>query len=215
MKYLIFFVLSILLTGLYSCDNRKDIYQDTHKLSLIKLGSSKLLTLLKDSVKGTAAYTCNYSISTQEKLKLNANFIKGKGTFTTSGNIINILPIDTGKSIIEFYVVDDAGATSTAQLELYHFINFKPVAVLKYARIDGQDIYSGSGSYDKDAKFGGKIINYNFVIKQAGFADYTANLANDTMRYNLMNGSTFNISLKVQDNDNEWSDPVSIVVNTP
>ena len=215
MKYFNFFLLSILLTGLYSCDNRKDIYQDTHKLSLMKLGTSKLLTLLKDSVKGTATYTCNYSISTQEKLKVNATFLKGKGTFTTSNNIINILPTDTGKSIIEFYVTDNGGITSTAQLELYHFINLKPVAVLKYARINGQDVYSASGSYDRDAKFGGKIISYNFVIKQTGFADYIATITNDTMLYNLNSGITCNISLKVLDNDNEFSDPVSVVVNTP
>jgi hypothetical protein len=129
-----------------------------------------------------------------------SNYKKGKGVVTITNNTIIVSPADTGLNIIEFSVVDKLGNTSIADLELVHFLNLKPVAVLNIEKNGSNIIFSASGSYDRDAKFGGKITLYNYYIAEV---PYYASLNSDIMYYSIEIPKTYTVRLSVRDNDND------------
>lgn len=194
---------------LYSCNNRKDYFENTgHILSLSKTGSTQLMTSLEDSVKGTSTYTCKYSISTNENLKLNFKFKKGNAVVSSVANTVNVTPSDTGLTIIDFWVTDKIGAVSNAELKLTRFKNLKPVAVLSYYRIPSAspvDVFVAHDSYDRDKRFGGTITSYIYSIQPL---NYNPVLSKDTMFYYISVPGTYTASLQVKDNDGELSDIV-------
>lgn len=198
------------MLGLFSCNNRKDIFESSkNMLSLIKTGTTMPLLDLKDSVKGSAAYSCTYSISTGEKLTVKSTYKKGKGVVTITNNTIIVSPADTGLNIIEFSAADKQGNISTADLELIHFINLKPVAVLNIVKNGNSIMFIASGSYDRDAKFGGKITLYNYYIAEI---PYYASLTSDTISYSIQIPKSYTVRLSVRDNDNDTAFVIKTLV---
>jgi hypothetical protein len=209
MRYLIICLLVII--SLSACNNREDYFGQVVTLSLKKTGTTELATYLKDSVKVPNSYVCSYVISSGEAIIPQGHFKAGSGTITPSSNGTFVIAPAPGENIIEFTIKDKTGHTSTAELALTAFDNLPPVAVLQlvpYA--SGVYKFSGKQSYDKDAKYGGKIVYYKFSLVEStsgGINNQYDSTQTDTMRYTFSSDKkTYTISLKVKDNSNKWSD---------
>lgn len=64
---------------------------------------------------------------------------------------------------------------------------------------------NASQSFDKDAKFGGKIVTYEFRVENQAFIRST----NDYMDYIFPQAGSYRISLRVQDHNGAWSEPIT------
>jgi len=211
MKYLNYCVLLLLLIG-YACDNRKDAFDGQRtKIFLQKIGQTDLTTDLKDSVKGSNVYTCNYSLSPNASLVITSNMVKGHANISILNGKINISPQDT-LVIIDFSVSDN-GTISKATVELVHFKNLSPVAVFTVTKSGYKIHIDASGSYDSDAKYGGKIVNYDYEISPGSYSVPSTTL--NSIDYSVSSVGDYIINVRVQDKDNQWSQFVatSVTIN--
>lgn len=108
-------------------------------------------------------------------------------------------------SLEEFKVsaVDDFGATNTLTLRLKFIDNLLPVSALQIILKSGKDrMYQlyGQGSYDKDQKYGGKIVEYEFVIDNVVINTTQPNI------FHIFAVGDHVVKLRVKDNDNVWSE---------
>jgi len=97
---------------------------------------------------------------------------------------------------------------SRATTSIICFDNMPPVAVLKY-KIQGNEILlDGSQSYDRDAKYGGKIKTYQFYLCGDTYLD--------TVDGKIALGVDINrevsIGLKVYDNENAWDETQQVII---
>jgi len=97
---------------------------------------------------------------------------------------------------------------SRATTSIICFDNMPPVAVLKY-KIQGNEILlDGSQSYDRDAKYGGRIKTYQFYL--------CGDTYRDTIDGKIALGVDINreisIGLKVYDNENAWDETQQVII---
>lgn len=216
MRYLTICLLVIISLG--SCNNREDYFGQIATISLKKTGTTELVSYLKDSIKGANAYVCSYVISSGEAIIPQGHFKSGTGTISPPSNGTFVITPALGENIVEFTIKDKTGHTSTAELALTAFENLPPVAVLQlvpYA--SGVYKFSGKQSYDRDAKYGGKIVYYKFSLVEStsgGINNQYDSTQTDTMRYTFSSDKkSYTISLKVKDNSNKWSDLTTKTLN--
>lgn len=114
---------------------------------------------------------------------------------------INILPSKIGTEHYTFTLTDRFNKTDVAELDLVTFANLPPVALFDVNEIRQNDPLEyeldGSASFDSDAKFGGKIVEYKWIINNA---DSISSLA-PKIRYIFPQQGLFKIDLKVKDNE--------------
>lgn len=65
--------------------------------------------------------------------------------------------------------------------------------------------FNGTQSFDRDDKFGGGLVEYWFEVRQNSNLVYQITGNNPVVNYDFNTVGTFDVSLRVRDNDNVWS----------
>ncbi len=121
-----------------------------------------------------------------------------------------IRPDTIGSYDISFVVTDSKSNKDNASVKLTAFDNLLPVATFTVSYADGKDKhrfkFDASKSYDRDAKFGGKVISYSWLID----GQFPTN-TDPELLMTLQNG-IYIIGLSVTDNDYGISKLYSIML---
>jgi hypothetical protein len=94
------------------------------------------------------------------------------------------------------------------------FRNIAPVALFSVKKIGVSSPYEyevdASASYDKDARFNGKIVEYEYTL-----ANYKFSSTLSKVRYVFGSAGQKQIRVRVKDNSGDWSNQVSeyVVLN--
>lgn len=107
-------------------------------------------------------------------------------------------------------VKDDFGLSSKAILELVAFDNLPPRAHFTAGKLGQRSRYEweldASESFDRDAKYGGAIKEYEFSVLGKVY-----NLLSPEIRIIFPATGIYTVGVRVKDNDNKWSSKVEIV----
>lgn len=124
---------------------------------------------------------------------------------------LSISPKQTGNTTIHFVAEDRFNQTSTATLNLFAFRNLPPVARMDNRQVNGLEYaFDASTSYDADARFGGEVVAYEYTIAGSVFT------TPQPVVYHVFAGAgTYTITLRVMDNDGDYSEPLEtqIIIN--
>lgn len=168
-------------------------------------------------------YTFDFTIQDdQQSRQLLASKVEN-GLILYKGNILNNTSVDVSgveKGMLQFnalkpgfysFVVsvkDPEGLSSNAVVELNALGNMLPVPVLNLTQTNAlaprQVKIDGSGSYDVDAKWGGKVTKYEYEIE--GF--YKTETVRNTIDFIFPKSGLYKVTLRVLDNDDAWSAPI-------
>lgn len=121
---------------------------------------------------------------------------------------LELRPLQAGNFTFVVEARDLAGRAGTALVQAVAFDNLLPVAVLKAVQTDslasGQVRLNATGSFDRDARWGGKVMRYEFKIGDF----YQATVTRSQINYIFPEPGTYRLTLRVQDDDDAWSEPV-------
>ena len=109
---LIFFALA---TQMFfpSCDNREDYFIDVNKaptLTLFKNGIELTGNSLKDSLKIGVPFSLNYSITDEEKIKLQVTQEQQQSTFDIGSELIVFTGLTEGQDLVTLMAKDSFNA---------------------------------------------------------------------------------------------------------
>jgi hypothetical protein len=200
-----------------SCDNLKDYFIEINKaptLSLVKDGVELTGKTLNDSLKIGEPYPLYYFISDEEKIPLLAIQDQGKDLVTLGSELITFTGVNEGQSRFSLLAKDSFGASVEFSISFTVFRNIAPVASFTVKKIGVSSPYEyevdASASHDKDARFNGKIVEYEYTLQ-----NYTFSSTLSKIRYIFGSAGQKLIKVRVKDNSGDWSDIVSqyVVLN--
>ena len=208
-----------LIVQLYftSCDNRKDYFIEINKaptLSLVKDGVELTGKTLNDSLKIGEPYPLYYFISDEEKIPLLAIQDQGKDLVSIGSELITFTGVNEGQSRFSLVAKDSFGASVEFSVSFTVFRNIAPIASFTVKKIGVSSPYEyevdASASHDKDARFNGKIVEYEYTLQ-----NYTFSSTLSKIRYIFGSAGQKLIKVRVKDNSGDWSDIVSqyVVLN--
>ena len=215
--YIIF--ASVLSLGFFlsSCDTRKDYFKDVNKapeVLLRKLSSTNQLVHLTDSMKlSQGFYSFSFLvIDEQQGLPVSPSMLAGAGNFSIDNIYKTIKFTPTKAQEAKFLIsASDIYTTTVDTVDLVVFTNLLPVANYTVTNTKVNSPYecniNAIASYDKDAAYGGKIVQYEYHVG----AVYTVVTSLSNINYVFPSSGNYNIKVRVQDNDGAWSDFNSIV----
>lgn len=207
MKYILISLLSIFL---FSCEKWDDYYKEqdvTPKLLLYK--NNVLYNDTIDSIKVNTSLLITCKVLHRENLQVSINSTNTKDSISLKNDTIRVKGISEGICSIECQVKDSYSKIDSKQLKFCIFKNLPPVASFSYAMIKNLTKYEveidASKSFDRDARFGGKIINYDFTL------DNAVNMVTKTavIHFPFNASGTKQVKLRVQDNDGTWSEYIT------
>lgn len=212
MKHLI--AISIIICFLFSCSKREDYYLKKNTVPMLTLktlaGTGSNSSIL-DSVKLGYTYTFKYFVKDDAcKYSLSWNQILGiDGVTKSNDSVITIVPTKAGTSVIKFTASDIFHTSSSVNLTLFEFANLAPLAKVKVSQVTGgfsttEISIDLSASIDQDAKWGGKVISYYYQIGN----NYNTTSDLSSIRYICDSPGQKQITVKVQDDNGSWSEPV-------
>ncbi|MBC7695447.1 MAG: hypothetical protein H7141_08395, partial [Burkholderiales bacterium] len=116
---------------------------------------------------------------------------------------LNYTPITiTGTSLIVLEAKDEFDKIASKKIEIVTFDNLAPEAYMKVVTpntpADKEYILDASGSFDRDAKFGGTIVSYTFTINGKSFETVDGS---PTAPWIFGIKGKYNISVSVKDSD--------------
>lgn len=120
----------------------------------------------------------------------------------TLGDVIEYAPLTTGQHIFSITVKDKFDKFSSVDYDLLVLENQVPVTVVNV--IENSQFsrtVDASGSFDPDQDLGGGILNYEFV-----FAGDTTVGLQSSQTYEFATTGIFRVQVRVQDNNEAWSD---------
>ena len=208
-----------------SCDTRSDFNKDNDQYPVIQIrhddlnfqplqsfsnqiyDSMKLsqvhypIELIANTTLANAGFQFNFHLVGKASLNLITNQIYPNSTT----RYYYFEPNGTGLKTVNFQVSDAYNLQSTANLQLLVFSNLSPVAnfiATQTGQFDPlQFQIDASTSYDRDAKYGGAISNYEFTITP----NYRVTTNQPIVNYIFPKVGNYQIALMVQDNDSAWS----------
>lgn len=212
-------VLFALATGLFysSCDNRKDYFIEVNKaptLTLVKNGSELTGSSLADSLKIGQPLSLHYSIEDEEEIRIQVAQEGQQSTVDIGSELISFTGVTEGQDQVTLMAKDSFGEQVKFSLTFTVFRNIAPVALFTVKKIGVSSPYEyevdASGSYDKDARFNGKIVEYEYTL-----ANYKFSSTLSKIRYVFGSSGQKQIRVRVQDNNGDWSAQVSeyVVLN--
>ena len=213
---LVFFALAVQFF-FSSCDNRKDYFIDVNKapnLTLFKNGIELTGNSLKDSLKIGVPFSLNYSITDEEKIKLEITQEQQQSTFDIGSELIVFTGLTEGQDLVTLMAKDSFNAEARFSISFTVFRNLTPVALFTVNKIGISSPYEyevdASASYDRDARFNGKVVEYEYML-----ANYQFSSTLSKIRYVFGSPGQKLIRVRVQDNNGDWSNPVSeyVVLN--
>lgn len=220
MKKVNYLFFAILVSSILGCDKRKDFYGDINsapKIEMRKKDVGSYSTGLNDSIKKLFPdYYLDLRVTDEENLSFNYSLMTATDKYMRlSDNAVKFTP-DTSKSGVHsmvFTVTDayEAAGTSTASFVI--FDNLSPVALFQTTKIAVYDPLEynidASSSFDRDSKYGGQIVEYEFVINTS----YKVNTQFNNINYIFPSIGNYTISIRVKDNNGIWSATKQIVLS--
>ena len=200
-----------------SCDNREDYFNDVNKapsLSLVKNGVALEGNTLSDSLKVGVPLFLQYFIQDEEKIKLQVLQDQQKSTFDIGSESISFTGQAEGQNIFNLFAKDSFGQEAKFSITFTIFRNMVPIAQFSIKKIGVSSPYEyevdASASYDKDARFSGKITEYEYTL-----ANYKFTSPLNKVRYVFGSDGQKEIRVRVKDNSGDWSSQVSqyVVLN--
>ena len=208
-----FFLLSAQLF-FSSCDNREDYFigvNTSPTLTLIKNGVALEGNTLSDSLKIAEPYSLHYFITDEENIRIQVIQEQQQSTVDAGSEVITITGITEGQSLVTLMVKDSFNEEARFSFLFTVFRNIAPVALFTVNKIGISSPYEyeidASGSYDKDAKFNGKIVEYEYTL-----ANYKFSSPLKKVRYIFGSSGQKQIRVRVKDNNGDWSSQVSLYV---
>lgn len=208
---------------LSSCDNRKDYLSELNKEPELKIresGTSNAFTQdLTDSFKlENGTYTSDYTISDEktENVVMSSSYNSGAGTssLSISDKKIVITPSGAGNHNIALVATDQFGKEKVSNINLIAFSNLLPLAVVTVTQTNASAPYevniNASASYDTDAGFGGYIVEYEYIVVSTA---YVVNTPFNNINFIFASPGTYNIYIRVKDNNGGWSPTTTVSIN--
>lgn len=219
MKKSNYLLLAVLVSSIFACDKRKDFYGDINsapKIEMRKKGTGSYSTGLNDSIKKLFPdYYLDLKVIDEENLAFNYSLLNTTDKYVRlSENAVKFTP-DTSKLGIHSIVFTasdayEAAGTSTASFVI--FDNLAPVALFKTTKIAVYDPLEynidSSTSFDRDYKYGGQIVEYEFTINTT----YKVNTQFNNINYIFPSMGNYTISIRVKDNNGVWSAVKQVVL---
>lgn len=215
MKGKIFFSIVLVLLLLdSSCDNRKDNYTEMDTgpvLQVAKLANTDYTTQISDSEKLGQTYIFKYELESFDNLTINVeqSNIYDVLDINNKSSQITVKPSSVEEATYNLSVIDPFEKVAKATVQLTVFKNLSPICIFTDTLINQLSPYQvqidASKSYDQDAKWGGAVVMYQFVIDQ----DYTCTTKMPTIDYIFDGPGQKQITVRCQDNDSAWSAPVT------
>ena len=216
-KYIMITLALIVQLYFTSCDNRKDYFigiNKTPSLSLVKNGVELTGNTFNDSLKIGEPYSLTYFISDEEKIPLLAIQDQGKDLVNIGTELITFTGVNEGQSRFSLLAKDSFGASAEFSISFTVFRNIAPVASFTVRKIGVSSPYEyevdATASHDKDVRFNGKIIEYEYTLQ-----NYTFSTTLSKIRYIFGSAGQKLIKVRVKDNSGDWSNIISqcVVLN--
>jgi len=226
-------VLLFCIVMLASCSDRMDELQKLDVAPAISFSQfGELKQHITDSVRYSADSVFYYNlileVSDDKKnlWKLNYKVNKGEAKVFYDGKeldgvslrvdlpevLLAVSPASKGMVDVEFTIQDRFENKQTATLNLYVFDNLIPVAVISGHKTSLNDpleyAFDGGESYDQDKNFGGTVAGYAFEIEGR-----TITTTSKTINYIFPTQGTYTVTLKVIDNNGDYSKTAELQVN--
>jgi hypothetical protein len=220
MKQLTFCIVLFVLAGQFffsSCDNREDYFIDVNKAPSLTLGKNGVAlegNALSDSLKIGVPLSLQYFIQDEEKILLQVFQEQPKSTFEVGTELISFTGVTEGQNNFSLTAKDSFGQEAKFSITFTVFRNIAPVAQFAVKKIGVSSPYEyevdASASYDKDARFSGRITEYEYTL-----ANYKFSSPLSKVRYVFGSAGQKQIRVRVKDNSGDWSSQVSqyIVLN--
>jgi hypothetical protein len=197
-----------------SCDNREDYFIDVNKAPTLSLFKNRVAlegNTLSDSLKIGVPLSLQYFIQDEEKIILQVSHEQQKSTFEVGNELINFTGVAEGQDQVTLMVKDSFNEEAKFSITFTVFRNIAPVAIFTIKKIGVSSPYEyevdASASYDKDARFSGKITEYEYTL-----ANYKFSSPLSKIRYVFGSAGQKQIRVRVKDNSGDWSSQVSIYV---
>jgi hypothetical protein len=106
---------------------------------------------------------------------------------------------------------DNFGLTSSVSVQITAFENLAPVAVVRWTKRGLRDKYHyelrANESYDRDARFGGRVEEYEYKI--LGVIRRVLATTDDAAYHQVIfpQKGIYPYEVRVRDNDGKWSEP--------
>ena len=214
-----YFLIFALVAELFfpSCDNREDYFIDVNKaptLSLVKNSVELEGNTLSDSLKIGEPFSLHYFISDEEKIRIQVSQEQQLSTVDVGNELISFTGVEEGMNLISLTAKDSFGEEAKFSITFTVFRNIAPVALFTVEKIGVSSPYEyeidASASYDSDARFNGKIVEYEYTL-----ANYKFSTTLSKVRYIFGSAGQKQIRVRVKDNNGDWSSQVSeyVVLN--
>lgn len=197
-----------------SCDDRDDYFSSKNEAPVIKIEVNGLeleSNSFVDSLKIGLDYRVKYVVNDKESVFVNVLQEKGNDEYEVKNDSVRLKGKSEGFSKFYLMAKDEYGAVSKFPLEFTVFRNVAPVAVFTTSLVGISSPYeyevNAETSYDKDVRFGGKIVLYEYT-----FGSYTFTSVLSKVRYVFGSAGQKLISVRVKDNSGDWSPKVSLYV---
>ncbi len=198
----------ITLLSFNSCDNRKDYfegYNNAPSLRIFRNSSQIQGESYSDSLKIGVPYALDYLLSDEEALTLSTVCLNSKISSSVVDGKVFVNGSSDGLTQLKISAKDSYGKSAEFDLELTVFRNLPPVASLSADIIAVSSPYevevNASKSFDRDAKWGGRIIKYKYSFTGYDMPETTLS----TIRYIFGSAGQKKIEVKVLDNNGDWS----------
>ncbi|SMO89493.1 hypothetical protein SAMN06265379_11246 [Saccharicrinis carchari] len=204
MKNTLYLFLS--LTLLASCDTGEDSFYHSNQAPTISIKGHSHTDFGKhqsDSVKFEEVYyQLDYLVLDEEKLDIDVA-VDSIFRYEIEEDKIVFGAEKIGASNVYITVTDAWKREDKLLFNLTCFENLPPVASLQIDALQNVREYKfdAKGSYDTDAKYGGKIVLYRFFVndKEIEKSYHTY------MNYTFPKSGEYKIGVQVKDNNDEWS----------
>jgi hypothetical protein len=200
-----------------SCDSREDYFIDVNKaptISLVRNGVALEGNTLSDSLKIGVPISLQYFIQDEEKIILQVSQEQQRSTFEVGNELISFIGVAEGQDQVTLMAKDSFNEEAKFSITFTVFRNIAPVALFSVKKIGVSSPYEyevdASASYDKDARFNGKIVEYEYTL-----ANYKFSTTLSKVRYIFGSAGQKQIRVRVKDNSGDWSGQVSeyVVLN--
>jgi len=200
------------LLFIFSCNNQKDPFESDNKKPEIKIANSDNIykSELTDSIKLGLNYDLSYKIVDENIIPVRYQADFGDSIVIDKQKIV-IKNYQEGLEKVYFITKDPYKFEDTATLNLYIFKNLGPVCNYTVSRPAQyvsvfQISIDASESYDKDQRWGGKIVEYKYKIENNSPVIASLNKFN----YIFATTGSKKITVSVKDNEGKWSDEKTI-----
>ena len=137
-----------------------------------------------------------------------------QSTVDVGSELITFTGVTEGQDLVTLLAKDSFVEAAKFSISFTVIRNIAPVALFTVTKIGVSSTYEyevdASGSYDKDARFNGKIVEYEYTL-----ANYKFTSSLSKVRYVFGSAGQKLIRVRVQDNNGDWSAQVSqyVVLN--